>query len=256
MTSNPILTARPSAARLVSPKVGTGKVPVKSILREPSARTVEFSQRLLKRKMDDRYESDQENDTKKRRRVSGSDNEEEDGEADKDDNNDEEENDEDSDVDDAVDAESNPKTNGVSQNGAPVAKHQKTVHFDMNLNITTEVGRRTLEETKLSVRRALESHAIATSRPSHDDQAYMELVDVFSHDTDAYQDPLDSGDDDEDDEGGNTVQPDDLVLYVVALTSCTPLLNKSCINLVRKLLACSWIGRDDKFFRAYVQCTS
>lgn len=145
---------------------------------------------------------------------------------------------------------------GDAVNGTPaVAKRQKTVHFDMNLNITTEVGRRTLEETKLLVRRALDSHALA-GQPGHDDQDFIELVDVFSHDTEPYRDPRRSrrhGSADDDDDEGNMVPPDELVLYVVALTTSAPLLNKSCINLVRKMLACSWIGRDDKFFRAYVQ---
>ncbi len=162
---------------------------------------------------------------------------------------------------DGDDASSGPRKQAAD--GAPQAKRQKTVHFDMNLNIATEVGRQTLHETKRSVRRALENHDIAARRPGHDDQDYIELVDVFSHDTEPYRDPLDdsgSGDEagggggDGTEESGNMVRPNDLVLYVVALTSCTPLLKKSCVGLVRAVLATSWVGRDDRFFRAYVQC--
>ena len=297
MASTPILAARSSATCLVSPKVGAGPFPVKSILREPSSkRTLELSQKLLKRKMDDRYESDQkQGDAGKKRRLVDSvvvdeeqdeEQEEEQEGADKDDEDDDNtkegnrtslevsrdmnaaalllnEMENDSTFDDNDDDDEYDDVDGAGRKTPKAgAKRRKTVHFDMNLNITTEVGRRTLEETKVLVRRALESHALA-NRPGHDDQDYIELVDVFSHDTESYRDPRRSssssssrrGDSDDDDDEGNTVPPDELVLYVVALTTCTPMLNKSCINLVRKMLACSWIGRDDKFFRAYVQCT-
>ncbi|CAK7207154.1 DNA independent RNA polymerase I transcription factor [Sporothrix eucalyptigena] len=273
MTSTPILSARPSVTRLVSPKVGTGPFPVKSILREPSStRTLEYSQQVLKRKMDDRYESDQKQaDAGKKRRLTVCDDNDE-----NEDDNDETGEDDDEDAEDLgvksteelirTELESDGTPDDEDGNRTPIAgKRRKTVHFDMNLNITTEVGRRTLEETKLLVRRALESHALA-NRPGHDDQDFIELVDVFSHDTEAYRDPRsrssssssshrrpNMSDDDDSDDEGNTVPPDELVLYVVALTTCTPMLNKSCINLVRKILACSWVGRDDKFFRAFVQ---
>ncbi|CAK7568116.1 MAG: DNA independent RNA polymerase I transcription factor [Sporothrix epigloea] len=270
-----MLAPRPLVSRLISPKIGAVPFPVKSILRDPSsARTLEYSQSLLKRKMDDRYESDQkQGDAGKRRRlVDGIDIEEE------------EEKDEDGKDDaringsrklellrganaaalqfDEVESDGTPDdedkhtSKTISSSGN---KRRKTVHFDMNLNITTEVGRRTLEETKLLVRRALESHALA-KHPGHDDQDFIELVDVFSHDTDAYRNPQNSdngskrrSDSDDDEDAGNTVPPDELVLYVVALSTCTPVLNKSYISLVRKMLTCSWIGRDDKFFRAFVQ---
>ena len=249
MTSNPVLMARPSAVNTETPRNGSAtKPPYKSI--------------LLKRKLEDGPDSDDRT-TDKRRRV-GPGGSRDYPEAGKDENkaaasNGSNDGEYDQDLDEGV-------VIGAS-------KRQKTVHFDMNLNITTEVGRRTLEETKVSVRRALQSHSIAASRPGHDDQDYIELVDVFSHDKEPYKDPSGAtngssssrrrraseaadDDDDDDDDDGNMVRPDDLVLYVVALSVCAPLLNKSCINLVRKLLACSWVGRDDKFVRAYVQCRS
>ena len=49
-------------------------------------------------------------------------------------------------------------------------------------------------------------------------------------------------------------RPEDLVVYVVALTAAAPLLNKSCSGLVKALLSCSALGRDDNFHRAYCQC--
>ncbi|CAK7268976.1 DNA independent RNA polymerase I transcription factor [Sporothrix epigloea] len=281
MTSTPILAARPLAVSLVSPKIGAVPYPVKSILRDPaSTRTLEYSQNLLKRKMNDRYESDPKlGDGDKKRRLAygviiqkkGEEEETKDGKDVLKDN---------SRKNPELSREMNAESlllNELERIGTPEddedytdkraysadSKRRKTVHFDMNLNITTEVGRRTLEETKLLVRRALESHAMA-KHPGHDDHDFIELVDVFSHDTDAYRNPRRSSssgngkrsgsdDDDDDDEDGNNVPPDELVLYVVALSACTPLLNKSCISLVRKMLSCSWIGRDDKFFRAFVQ---
>lgn len=271
MTSTPILGARPSVIGLVSPKVGSAaRFPVKSILREPSARTTAlgYSTACLKRKMGDRYESDRQHGADKKRRVATDDSDEEANvEAVEDDLESDQEsamlntnanangqvtdfarNEEDTDATDAT---------GDGENGTPVvAKRQKTVHFDMNLNMTAEVGRRTIDETKLLVRRALDSHAVS-GRPGHDDQDFIELVDVFSHDNEPYRDPRRSrrhGSADDDEDEGNTVPPDELVLYVAALTTAAPLLNKSCINLVRKMLACSWVGRDERFFRAFVQC--
>ncbi|KJR82566.1 RNA polymerase I-specific transcription initiation factor RRN3 [Sporothrix schenckii 1099-18] len=265
MTSTPILAARPSVTRLVSPKVGAVPFPVKSILRESSARSLEYSQNTLKRKMDDRYDNDAQHSADKKRRLAA-DNSDEESDVEEDDNGQSQSSEmqmkkiTDGEVKaelirNGEESDATGDENDAGTGTPAMVKRQKTVHFDMNLNITTEVGRRTLEETKLLVRRALDSHALA-GRPGHDDQDFIELVDVFSHDTEAYRDPRQShrhGSADDDDGEGNMVPPDELVLYVVALTASAPLLNKSCINLVRKMLACSWIGRDDKFFRAYVQ---
>lgn len=194
---------------LLSP-VSSSNVPIKSILRINSSAknranlsSPSTDINQLKRKLNDRYDGIEDNDD-----LSEAEEEKQDGRP-----------------------------------GSPLTKRQKTVHFDLSLNITTEVGKRTLEETKRSVRHALEMHAVG------DDQEYIELQEAFSNDRDQYLGPI-AG---EEEDG---VKPEELVLYVVALTSSTPMLNKSCATLVKNILSCSWFGRDDKFFRAYVQCTS
>lgn len=251
MSSDPILMARPSSVnseRNISANGNTNGTADAN-----GAPTKPYKSILLKRKLDDRPDSEDRDADKRRRVTSGSSRDYQEIE--------------------------NIENGSGSGNGSPSSsgedydldegvalvrpKKQKTksVTFDMNLNITTEVGRRTLQETKILVRRALQGNSAKS-------QDYIELVDVFSHDKEPYRDPSiangtsrkkragDSNGDDSDDEDGNMVRPDDLVLYVVALAGCAPMLNKSCISLVRKLLECSWIGRDDKFVRAYVQFLS
>ncbi len=55
-------------------------------------------------------------------------------------------------------------------------------------------------------------------------------------------------DEDEDDEGKRA----DLKAYLYALTGYTSMLNKSCSGMVKAILACEWMGRDESFVKAYV----
>ncbi|TPX08897.1 uncharacterized protein E0L32_009601 [Thyridium curvatum] len=120
------------------------------------------------------------------------------------------------------------------------SKRKKTVHFDMSLNMTAEIGKRSLDATKTEVRKALEGHA----RGQNED--YNDLKDVFANDRQRYLAPI-AGDEED------TLRPEELVVYVVALTTCAPLLNKSCSALIKTILQCSWVGRDELFLKAYVQ---
>lgn len=120
------------------------------------------------------------------------------------------------------------------------SKRKKTVHFDMSLNMTTEIGKRSLDATKTEVRKALEGHA----RGQNED--YNDLKDVFANDRQRYLAPIAGEEED-------TLKPEELVVYVVALTTCAPLLNKSCSALIKTILQCSWVGRDELFLKAFVQ---
>jgi len=110
----------------------------------------------------------------------------------------------------------------------------------MDRNPTVEVGGRSLEDTKREVRKALEGKARG------EEELYNELCDMFHHDRDRYLSPV-AG------EPEDCLKPQELVVYVVALTSCAPLLKKSCLALIKNILQCSWLGRDQTFVRAYCQ---
>ncbi|ATY62787.1 RNA polymerase I specific transcription initiation factor RRN3, putative [Cordyceps militaris CM01] len=117
---------------------------------------------------------------------------------------------------------------------------RRKVLFDDIRNITYEVGgRRTMDEVKLEVRTALEGHL-----RGHDGQ-YDTLKDIFATDKQRYLPPVVG-------EADDTLKPHELQVYVMALTSCMPILkSRECNGLVRVILQCSWLGRDDAFVKAF-----
>jgi RNA polymerase I-specific transcription initiation factor RRN3 len=44
-----------------------------------------------------------------------------------------------------------------------------------------------------------------------------------------------------------------IMTYLLALTSCVSLLGKNCTGLVRAVLECEWLGREEGFVKIYVQ---
>jgi hypothetical protein len=141
-----------------------------------------------------------------------------------------------------ISAETNLKRERDDQDyldvGISPAKRMKMVHFDdANLTQAAETAGRTLEFIKTEVKQALERHRRG------EDAAYLELREVFKS----------SG------KPSKTVNPEDLPLphelvsYVVALTAYAHLLDRSCSDLVKTVLYCSPIGRDDSFHLAYCQ---
>jgi len=119
-------------------------------------------------------------------------------------------------------------------------KRAKTVHFDFETSAVLPKSSKSLEEAKKEVKAALVAHA------QGDDMLYNELKSVF--------DPPPTETDPPAVEGECRPEPQDITVYVVALTACAPLLKKSCSGLVRALLLCSSLGRDSNFHRAYCQC--
>ncbi|PHH81539.1 hypothetical protein CDD83_3554 [Cordyceps sp. RAO-2017] len=96
-----------------------------------------------------------------------------------------------------------------------------------------------MADVKLEVRLALEEHLRGN------DGQYDSLKELFANDKQRYLPPVVGEDDD-------TLKPHELQVYVMALTSCIPMLkDKECNGLVRTVLRCSWLGRDDAFVRVF-----
>lgn len=91
---------------------------------------------------------------------------------------------------------------------------------------------RSLDSVRAEVKAAIESHL------KGDSEGYDVIKEVFSSRR---------GDDEEGD--GKDV---DIKAYLLALTSHASLLNKGCAGLVKALLNCDWMGREESFVKAYV----
>ncbi|OIW35041.1 RNA polymerase I-specific transcription initiation factor RRN3 [Coniochaeta ligniaria NRRL 30616] len=122
----------------------------------------------------------------------------------------------------------------------PDAKRRKTVMFDESLNMVKDLGSRSLDQVKQEVRLALQRHAAG------DDEDYDNLKEIFGSDQ---KQRSSRNSDDEDYEA----KSQDLLAYVVALTSHVTQLGRSCSGLVKAILKCSWLTRDDVFAKAFVQ---
>ncbi|KAF9879207.1 RNA polymerase i specific transcription initiation factor rrn3 superfamily [Colletotrichum karsti] len=119
-------------------------------------------------------------------------------------------------------------------------KRRKVCINEMN-NSVFEFGSRSMDEVNAEVRKALEEHLMG------EDEGYDNLKEIFANDKQRYLPPVVGEDED-------TLKPQELKGYVLALTSCVPLLkNKACNGLVRTVLQVSWLGRDEDFFKVYIQ---
>jgi RNA polymerase I-specific transcription initiation factor RRN3 len=124
-------------------------------------------------------------------------------------------------------------------------KKRKTVMFNESLNVVREISSKSLDEAKTEVRKALEGHARGI------DGDYDNLKEVFVPPRiKRYGGDDEESNEDEDEEG---TKAEDLLVYVVALTSLAPLIGKKCSGLIKNVLRCSWLERDDNFARAYIQ---
>ena len=92
---------------------------------------------------------------------------------------------------------------------------------------------RSLESVRREVKMSLEAHIRGTS-----DTGYDAIKEVFAP----------RRRDDEESLGNEEMRA-----YMLALTTHASLLNKSCAGLIRNLLAFEWMGRDERFVRAYIQ---
>lgn len=108
--------------------------------------------------------------------------------------------------------------------------------FNEDLNTVKEISGKSLEDAKREVKHALERHN------QGDDEDYDHLKELFA------PNPKQSTPDDDD-----GTKPQDLLAYVVALTGYAPMLGRGCSGLIRSILRCSWLERDETFSRAYIQ---
>ncbi|KAF7555640.1 hypothetical protein G7046_g6503 [Stylonectria norvegica] len=116
---------------------------------------------------------------------------------------------------------------------------RRKVLFDDIRNVTYEVGGRTMDQVKLEVRTAIESHLRGN------DGQYDTLKELFASDKQRYLPPVVGEEDD-------TLKPHELQVYVMALAGCIPILkDRACNGLVKTILKCSWLGRDDKFVKVF-----
>ena len=118
------------------------------------------------------------------------------------------------------------------------------VEFDLENIEVHEIGARSVEEIRKEIRDALDRHV-----QGHDED-YDVLKQTLQGKSVLYSDE----DDDE-------MAPDSVVIakqhqelkgYFIALTAFAPRLGRSCDGLVRSVLQCQWLGRDDQFAKIYI----
>lgn len=128
--------------------------------------------------------------------------------------------------------------------GSQSPRKRQRVEFNMNLEIH-ELGTRSVDEVKKEIQEALDGHARG------DDEEYDILKETLSGKQRFYDD-----DDDEDEEPDPTLpekRRQELKVYMVALASFVPHLGRSANGLIKEVLKCQWLGRDDQFVKVYTQ---
>jgi RNA polymerase I-specific transcription initiation factor RRN3 len=118
------------------------------------------------------------------------------------------------------------------------AKRRKVL-IDEQSNKIIEFSDRPLEDVNREVRKALEDRLVG------ENSDYDNLRALFSQDSR-------HGHHHEDDTERSRTPLQELKAYIIALTNCVPLLKK-CNQLVKSVLQVSWLGRDEDFFKVYLQ---
>lgn len=114
-------------------------------------------------------------------------------------------------------------------------KRARTVSFSPMVGLAQDCSALDLEAVRLEVRAALETHVRGGS-----DEAYDALKEVFMPATRGAV----AG-------GREQASSEKVKTHLLALTSCVSLLGKSCSGLVKAVLECDWIGRDEGFVKIY-----
>ncbi|KAK8048880.1 RNA polymerase I specific transcription initiation factor RRN3 [Apiospora phragmitis] len=138
----------------------------------------------------------------------------------------------------------NLPSEGSSTDSPQSPRKRQRVEFDMNLEIH-EVGARTVEEIKKEIWKALEGHAHG------DDEDYDVLKETVAGRQRLFD--VDDNDDEELDKTLPERRRQELKGYMVALTGFVPRLGRSASGLVKSVLRCQWLGRDDQFATVYTQ---
>ncbi|KAI1811002.1 RNA polymerase I-specific transcription initiation factor RRN3 [Poronia punctata] len=134
------------------------------------------------------------------------------------------------------------------EDGGQSPRKRPRVEFDLKNIEVHEIGSRSVEEIRKEIKNALDLHA------QGDDEDYDMLKQTLNGKPITFDD---DDDDDDDAEGLDSAalikQRQELKGYYIALTAFTPRLGRTCDGLVKSLLQCSWLGRDDQFAKIYVQ---
>ncbi|KAI0175880.1 RNA polymerase I-specific transcription initiation factor RRN3 [Hypoxylon sp. FL1284] len=127
-------------------------------------------------------------------------------------------------------------------------KRQK-VEFDLNnieIHEIREIGARSVADIKQEIKKALDRH------DQGDDEDYDILKDTLSGKQISHDD--DEEDEDEDvDPALPAKRRQELNIYLLSLASFSPRLGRACDGLVRSVLQCQWLGRDELFAKVYIQ---
>jgi RNA polymerase I-specific transcription initiation factor RRN3 len=120
---------------------------------------------------------------------------------------------------------------------SPSKRVRVTFNPDVEEKVMEEyqIKGRSLESIKLEVKCSIEAHL------KGDSEGYDVIKEVFSSRS--------ADDEDEESAGDKRV---DMKTYLLALTSYASSLNKGCSGLVKSILACEWMGKDESFVKAYV----
>ncbi|KAI8635352.1 RNA polymerase I-specific transcription initiation factor RRN3 [Xylariaceae sp. FL1651] len=133
-----------------------------------------------------------------------------------------------------------------TMDGTQSPRKRPRVEFDLNNIEIHEIGARSVEEIKNEIKKALDRH------DRGDDEDYDILKQTLLSKPTSYDDE-DDDDDEASDPSARTKQRQELKGYLIALTTFSPRLGRSCDGLVRSVLQCQWLGRDDQFAKIYVQ---
>ncbi|KXJ95905.1 RNA polymerase I-specific transcription initiation factor RRN3 [Microdochium bolleyi] len=130
----------------------------------------------------------------------------------------------------------------TADNSTNGARKRQKVEFDLKNIEVHEIGVRSVEEIKTEISKALEGHERG------DDEEYDILKDTLSGKQVLRHDDIEDGD-----PSIPEKRRQELKIYLVALASFTPQLGRSSSGLVKSVLQCEWLGRDDQFAKIYVQ---
>lgn len=119
-------------------------------------------------------------------------------------------------------------------------KKRKTVMFNENLNVVKRIGgRKTVDEAKRDIMLALDGH------DRHDSEDYDRIKELFAPQSRRGSGALEAAEADD--------ETEDALAYVVALTGLAKRVDRKYPGLVKSVLRCAWLERDDNFARAYIQ---
>jgi RNA polymerase I-specific transcription initiation factor RRN3 len=96
---------------------------------------------------------------------------------------------------------------------------------------------KSLDVVRIEVRRAIADHLRGNS------ENYSMIKEIFS---------AERREDEDEDEEFEAERRANIKTYLVALTNYTSELNRNCSDLVKSVVSCEWVGRDEAFVKAYV----